>query len=186
MILGIKNRDEILNLILNRFRSDFARECSSRVLAIDGGVESVFELMVADNSQFSLAKQKEICFRSAYVLDYIYFNYPSNFAPLQERFIEYFPSCTNPSAQCHFLKIMADILKHHTPSKAQIELIATATAKWISHPKCKIAVKVWAMNILSTLRPSVEWIDEMWDDIEIMVMADASPAILVRKRRGWI
>ena len=41
------------------------------------------------------------------------------------------------------------------------------------------------MSILKALRNNVAWIDDIWDDLESVVTQNATPAILVRLKRGW-
>ena len=126
-----------------------------------------------------------VIFRSAHTLEYIYFNYHNLFTPFQERFLIDFTLCQNSSAKRHFSKIMADLLKQNTPNLDQIESIAEVAANWVADPKVRVAVKIWSMSILKILRPKVAWLNEIWEDLEAMMINNATPAIEDRLRRGW-
>ncbi len=47
---------------------------------------------------------------------------------------------------------MADLLHRHTPSIQQMWDIAEVSAAWIVEAKAKVAMKLWAMNVLTQLR----------------------------------
>ena len=168
----------------NRFYEDFAVITSVKVVEM-GAVDVLYQLATDNSLQLPKSKKQSVLFRSAYTLDYIYFNHRELFTPFVERFCSDFSSCENESAKRHFAKMMNDILKYHTPTTEQIELIAEAVAGWISDTKTKVAVKIWAMSILKALRNKVAWIDDIWDDLESIATQNATPAILVRLKRGW-
>ena len=177
-------RGELIEIMSNRFYEDFAVITSAKVVEM-GAVDVLYQLATDNSLQLPKSKNKSVIFRSAYTLEYIYFNHRELFAPFIEIFCSDFSCCDNESAKRHFAKMMNDILKYHTPTTEQIESIAEAVAGWISDPKTKVAVKIWAMSILKTLRDKVAWIDDIWDDLESVVTQNATPGILVRLNRGW-
>ena len=177
-------REELIEIMSSRFYENFAAITSTKVVEL-GAVDVLYQLATDNSLQLPKSKKQSVIFRSAYTLDYIYFNYRELFAPFIERLCSDFSSCENESAKRHFAKMMCDVLKYHTPTTEQIELIAEAVAGWISDPKTKVAVKIWAMSILKVLRNKVAWIDDIWDDLESVVTQNATPGILVRLNRGW-
>lgn len=52
-------------------------------------------------------------------------------------------------------------------------------------PEAKVAVKVWAVEVLKRCRERVGWVAESWDDIVETVALDATPGIESRMRKSW-
>ncbi len=177
-------RNKIIDLMLNRYYEDFAATAARAVLQMDG-VEELYSLSTDNELNLPLIKKERVIFRAAYTLEYIYFNHSEHFAPFTQRLFDDMPKCQNSSAKRIFGKIMAHMLKEQRPSPDQMNAIAEAAAQWVSDPKTKVAVKVWAMAILKSLRSQLSWVDLMWDDLETIASQDATPAINVRFRRGW-
>ena len=63
--------------------------------------------------------------------------------------------------------------------------IAEAAAEWAVDPGSKVAVKVWAVEVLCRCRDRVGWVAESWDDIVEAVAADATPGLACRLRKSW-
>ena len=175
----------MIELMSNRFYKDFAPTTARQVIGMEDGVAKLYDIATDNGLDLPTPLKRNVLFRSAYTLEYIYFNYPEHFTPFRERFYIDFCNCENPSAKRHFAKMMADILKHHSPTIEQTEAIAETSADWISNPKIKIAVKIWAMSILRILRPNISWVDEIWEDLEMSLQKISTPAIEVRRKRGW-
>ena len=96
-----------------------------------------------------------------------------------------FAACANASAQRHFGKIMADLLGRYAPESGDLERIAETAAGWAVSPEAKVAVKVWAVEVLKRCRERVGWVAESWDDIVEAVALDATPGIESRMRKSW-
>lgn len=96
-----------------------------------------------------------------------------------------FPACGDPSARRHFAKIMADLLCRVHPDPDVLERIAGAAAEWAVDPAAKVAVRVWAVEVLKRCRGRVAWVDEIWDDLLETQALTASPGIESRLRRSW-
>lgn len=174
----------LIELMTSMFYEDFAKIASAKVIEFDA-VEDLYELATDGSLDLPKAKRQAVIFRAAYVLDYIYFNRRELFEPFVARFCDDFSLCDNESAKRHFGKIMADLLKYYLPTEVQIESIAGAAANWISEPKSKVAVKVWAMAILKSIKDKLAWVDDMWDDIEAVALRDSTQGLMVRLNRGW-
>jgi len=52
-------------------------------------------------------------------------------------------------------------------------------------PGAKVAVKIWAVEVLKHCRRRVGWVQEVWDDIVETMAHDATPGIEVRMRKNW-
>ncbi len=178
-------REEIIELTANRFYKEYAATTAARVIEL-GAVTELYALATdVDLEHLPAAKRRNTVWRSAYTLEYIYFNHYELFSPFREQFIVDFTHCKNPSAMRSFAKVMADMLKRHTPTQQQMEEVAQCAAEWVADPKVKVAVKVWSMSILRTLRPHIAWIDDVWEDMETLLKNNSTPAIEVRFKRGW-
>lgn len=90
-----------------------------------------------------------------------------------------------PSARRHFAKVMADLLGRYSPGRRDMERIAEAAARWAVEPGAKVAVKIWAVEVLKHCRRRVGWVQEVWDDIVETMAHDATPGIEVRMRKNW-
>ncbi len=179
------NKNDIIKILSERHYHNFVECASTKIIELDANIEELYKLATDQDLNMPKAQKQNIIFRSAYILEYIYFNYPDLFYPFIERFICDYPNCKNASAQRHFTKMMADLLKKHKFNGEQINFIAEATTLWVSDPKTKVAVKVWAMHILNILKSDLLWLSEIWNDLEELMKNDASPAMLVRIRRNW-
>ena len=128
----------------------------------------------------------KIRFRAAYVLERLYFTAPEHFMPHAEAFCRRdFPACGDPSARRHFAKIMADLLRRVHPDSDVLDGVAGAAAEWAVDPAAKVAVRVWAVEVLKRCRGRVAWVDEIWDDLLETQAQTASPGIESRLRRSW-
>lgn len=52
-------------------------------------------------------------------------------------------------------------------------------------PGAKVAVKIWAVEVLKHCRRRVGWVQEVWDDLVETMAHDATPGIEVRMRKSW-
>ena len=69
--------------------------------------------------------------------------------------------------------------------RRDMERIAEAAARWAVEPGAKVAVKIWAVEVLKHCRRRVGWVQEVWDDIVETMAHDATPGIEVRMRKNW-
>lgn len=79
----------------------------------------------------------------------------------------------------------ADLLGRFTPEVRDLERIAEAAARWAVDPGAKVAVKIWAVEVLKHCRQRVGWVQEVWDDLVETMAHDATPGIEVRMRKSW-
>ena len=166
---------ELIKCLSERFYSDFADTVARRVRDADA-VGLLYEVVTGHKAAF----------RSAYVLEKIYFDAPDSFMPYAGLFCRTdFPACADPSARRHFAKVMADLLGRYTPEVRDMERIAEAAARWAVDPGAKVAVKIWAVEVLKHCRQRVGWVQEVWDDLVETMAHDATPGIEVRMRKSW-
>ena len=80
---------------------------------------------------------------------------------------------------------MADLLERYEPDGDALERIAETAAEWAVDPEAKVAVKVWAVEVLKHCRERVGWVAESWDDLVEALALDATPGIESRMRKSW-
>lgn len=176
---------DLIRLLSERFHGNFADETTRRVRDA-GAVDLLYEVATAPHPELPGPVRQKVLFRGAYVLERIYFDAPEAFMPRAESFCRVdFAACANASAQRHFGKIMADLLGRYAPEPGDLERIAETAAGWAVSPEAKVAVKVWAVEVLKRCRERVGWVAESWDDIVETVALDATPGIESRMRKSW-
>ena len=80
---------------------------------------------------------------------------------------------------------MADLLGRYEPEPEALDRIAEAAAEWAVDPATKVAVRIWAVEVLKGCRDRVGWVAESWDDIVEAMEQDATPGIECRMRKSW-
>ena len=176
---------ELVKSLSERFYSDFADTVARRVRDA-GAVELLYRVATSPYANLPKPARHKAAFRSAYVLEKIYFDAPDSFMPYAGLFCRTdFPACADPSARRHFAKVMADLLGRYAPESGDLERIAETAAGWAVSPEAKVAVKVWAVEVLKRCRERVGWVAESWDDIVETVALDATPGIESRMRKSW-
>ncbi len=177
--------DELIALLSERFYENFADNAARRVLDAEA-FDRLYELVVSELPNLPRYTRHVIHFRGAYVLERIYFSNPELFAPYAARFCRTdFPACKDPSARRHFTKIMSDLLRTYNPGAESWTAIADAAAEWVVDPAMKVAVRIWAVDVLRLCKGKVAWVAESWDDILETMTHDATPGIMCRLRKGW-
>lgn len=176
---------DLIKLLSERFYEDFADEAARAVLGADA-VDRLYGVAVAPPPELPKPVRQKVLFRGAYVLERIYFTAPERFMPHAGEFCRRdFPACANASARRHFGKIMADLLGRYEPEPEVLGRIAEAAAEWAVDPAAKVAVKIWAVEVLIRCRDRVGWVAESWDDIVEALAPDATPGIECRMRKSW-
>ena len=163
---------ELVKSLSERFYSDFADTVARRVRDA-GAVELLYRVATSPYANLPKPARHKAAFRSAYVLEKIYFAAPDVFMPFAGAFCDRdFPACTDRSAQRHFAKIMADLLGRYTPDSSSLERIAETAAQW-------------AVEVLKPCRERVGWVAEAWDDLVETMAHGATPGIECRMRKSW-
>ena len=178
-------RDELTTVLTKPFRSDFAAREARRVVA-EEAVALLYELATEPPATLPQVLRERTAFRAAYILEYIYFHAPEQFAPYCDRFIRQdFAHCAAGGARRHFAKIMAHLLPATELAESTLERIANAAAWWAIDPKAKVAVQIWCVEILQQCRTRCDWVEDLWEDLLANLSAKASPAIAARMRNSW-
>lgn len=178
-------RNDLMTVFSGSFTEGFADRIAAQVIR-EGCVELLYEVAVAPYEELPAAVRHKVRFRSAYVLERIFFGRPDLFEPCVAAFCRKdFPACTDPSARRHFAKIMVRLLPSHWLRTDELDRIAECAAQWILEPETKVSVKVWAVEILKCCRGRVGWIAETWDDLLEALALDATPGIESRLRKSW-
>lgn len=178
-------REELTGMLSGPFYPDFA-DTTARCVRDAGAVGVLYEVVTSPRGELPKPVRHKVSFRGAYVLERIYFGVPELFMPYAGSFCRTdFPACTDASARRHFAKIMAHLLGHYTPGLPCLERIAETAAQWAVDPALKVAVRIWAVEILKHCRQRVGWVAEVWEDIVETMAHDATPGIESRMRKSW-
>lgn len=178
-------RTELIALLSERRQEHSVDEVASRVCDADA-VGGLYRLVTALPGEIRQPLRHKLLFRGAYVLERIYFRDRSALDPWAEDFCRSaFPACTDPSARRHFGKIMVDLLEHCSPDAQTLDRIAATAAEWASAPSTKVAVRIWAMEVLKRCRGRVAWVGEVWEDLLELQRGGATAGIESRMRRSW-
>ena len=142
---------ELVKSLSERFYSDFADTVARRVRDA-GAVELLYRVATSSYANLPKPARHKAAFRSAYVLEKIYF---------------------------------ADLLGRYTPDSSSLERIAETAAQWAVDPGTKVAVRIWAVEVLKHCRERVGWVAEAWDDLVETMAHGATPGIECRMRKSW-
>jgi hypothetical protein len=94
-------KEELLKEIsqtLNKTRAD-------KLASLSATTQGIKQLL-----EFTFYPKKEIAFRSAWILENVYFKYPADFRPCLNDFSNAYCLQKNLSCQRHFTKMMMDII----------------------------------------------------------------------------
>lgn len=176
-------RDELVRMLSERVGEDFAGEMARRVVAADA-VATLYAVATDPAAVLPRPLREKVAFRSAYVLERLYFRWPEHFMPHAEQFCARdFAAASGMSARRCFGKIMADLLRRFRPSDDAAERIAEAAAEWLADLSSPVAVKVRAFEVLERCRDRVAWVDGAWSDLLDLFARNATPGITCRLRR---
>ena len=110
---------DLVKLLSERFYGNFADETARRVRDA-GAVDLLYGVATAPHPELPKPVRQKVLFRSAYVLERIWFGAPEAFMSHVEEFCRQdFAACANASARRHFGKIMADLLGRYTPESGE-------------------------------------------------------------------
>lgn len=178
-------RKDLISLLSGPFYENFAGPIARQVCR-EECVDLLYDIAVNAHRDLCAADRHKVLFRSAYVLEKIFFESPGLFEPHAADFCRTdFAACTDASARRHFAKIMAHLLRTCEPPPDALERIAEAAAEWMLVPDAKVAVKAWAIEVLARCRGRVGWVAESWDDMSEVLQQDATPGVASRLRRHW-
>lgn len=176
---------ELIGLLCEEFYADFAVTMAQRVRDADA-LGLLYATATSRHEELPREVRHKVLFRSAYVLEVIYLDAPASFRPFAESFCACdFAACTDESTKRHFGKIMTHLLREYDPGIAALGTIAETAAQWAVEPRTKVAVRIWAVEILKYCRQRVDWVAESWEDLLEAIAQDATPGICCRLRKSW-
>lgn len=182
---GAMNETALLGLLSERNAPRFAEKVA-RAVCDSGSVEVLYALITERASLLPQAVRHRLLFRGACVLERIFSDRPGLFEPCIDRFCRRdFPSCGDESMKRLFGKMMARLLVNYRPEDSVLERIAEAAARWAVEPRAKVAVRIWAVEVLLQCRGRVAWLAEIEEELLAVIGRDASPGIAVRMRKRW-
>lgn len=134
------------------------------------GDEAYFQ--IKDLIDLTFHPKKEVGFRAAWTLEYIFMNHHCAGDHLDD-LLSRFPEQKNPSCMRHYGKILAYLTgKHATGLKegqlaeTNFEPVIDILFSWLIDEKVLVATKVHAMQTLANLAPRYTWIkDELLETI---------------------
>lgn len=174
---------ELVKSLSERFYSDFADTVARRVRDA-GAVELLYRVATSPYANLPKPARHKAAFRSAYVLEKIYFAAPDAFMPFAGAFCDRdFPACTDRSAQ--------RISQRSWPTCWDV--IRPIPLRWSGSPRrrrsgppipARSAVRTWAVEVLKHCRERVGWVAEAWDDLVETMAHGATPGIECRCARA--
>lgn len=177
-------KEELVNLLGGDFYENFATIVAFEVLE-NGNFDDLIDLHLNYRSlPLSKSMSEKVAFRSSYVLERIYFIDNEAFMGFTDRFFENFVTVTNGSMMRHYVKICADLLSRGiVPNNC--EVVAKCCLDWVLDAKVRVAVKVWAIDVLILLQQRVDWVVDILPPVLETLSVDASPAIRCRIKRWY-
>jgi hypothetical protein len=144
--------------------------------------ESIDQLL-----ELTFYPKKEIAFRSAWILETVYFKNPVGFVHYLNAFNDAYCLQTNLSCQRHFTKIMMDITSFKNEAyrlfNLNFEPVTDTTFEWLIDPKTPVAVQANCLDILYNLSRHYDWIKEELISQTEFLLRDGSAALQSRGKR---
>ena len=195
------NREQFIEHFLTRFESGFAEKNAMKIQAQNLqklllNVMCEFILFNPKNPEFQSdeydylrvkkkTEREQNAFRCAYLFETLYFKDKQILFFLKDDFAKLFASVTNASMKRHFGKIATDLLKNDilTFSESDYEWLAQTAAAWAVAPRVRVAVQIWAFEILVLLRNKAKIDEETIGYLLEIFSQDSSPAMKSRLKR---
>ena len=133
---------------------------------------------------------KDIAFRAAWILENIFLQDPARYESDLEYLLSRIKDVKYASCQRHYVKILMHITQPKTLSviknqldKIDLEPIVEQCFDWMIDPKVKLAVKVFAGDVLFNLRKRYPWVEEELANQLRFLMRNGSPGIQSRGKK---
>lgn len=194
-------KNQFVNQFLKRFENGFSERNTSEIQ--NQNLESLLISVLRDiicydsnNPVFKLnefdylrirkkIEREQIAFRAAYLFETLYFRDKNNIQFFKDDFASMLSEVTNESSKRHFGKILTDVLKNNllTFSKEEYEILTETVASWAVAPQTRVAVQIWAFEILMLLREKANIPEESIGYLLEIFAQDSSPAMKCRLKR---
>ncbi len=183
---------EIVQMLMSDFYENFARKVGDKIIESDSTANLIdiatsddnIEKLTSEN-RLTLQQKNKICFRSAYVMEYLFLDGGVDLSEYYDRILNFYLILSNPGACRHFSKMIFNILKDY---KIEYELasdICEVALKWAEDNKTKVAVRIWCMEIVFSLKTQVMWVEDVIPDMIEILKKDSTPAMKVALKR-WL
>ncbi|MCD7962263.1 MAG: hypothetical protein LUF90_01635 [Rikenellaceae bacterium] len=162
------DKNEFYEIISQRFYGNCNDEWANLILKND---------LVTDAMDIALNGKGVQSFRSAYGLETAFFRDIVFFRPYYKRIVEDYNKISNESVMRHYGKIVYHIInrKLFVPDENLLNELAETVCTRAIDPRYKIAVKVWAMYIITIIYDKVPWTTEYLPDILDTLSHDPTP-----------
>ena len=124
-------------------------------------------------------------FRASWALEWAYFHHKDEFTPYIPAFLDNFCRADNGSVHRHYAKILFDMMKRGivTLDEERGQQVAEKSFDLLIDPGTKVAVKVWAMEILLLLSVRLAWVEESLADVVRQQLAGEHSAGMANRGR---
>jgi len=176
-----KNSTEIQNLNLESLLVNVLRDA-----ILFNSKDTAFKSKEYDYLRMRKKNEREqIAFRAAYLFESLYFIDKRNLHYFKDDFVKILSKITNESSKRHFGKILTDVLINNLLSftNEEYEKLAETVVTWAVAPQTRVAVQIWAFEILVQLREKAHIAEETIFYLFEMFAQDSSPAMKCRLKR---
>ena len=195
------NKQQFVEQFLMRFEGGFAEKAAAKIQhqSLQELLVSVMRALILFNPKnptfqteeydFLRVKRKlereQNAFRCAYLFETLYFKDKNILFYLKDDFAKLLSAIANESMKRHFGKIVTDILQDNVMlfSEEDYELLAQTATSWIVAPHTRVAVQIWAFEILVLLREKAKINEEIIGYLLDFFSQDSSPAMKCRLKR---
>lgn len=129
----------------------------------------------------ALSDDDKLAFRSAWSLDWAYFQGRERMRPYAGSFLDTYLASTNGSVHRSFSKVLCDMMRRGIIclTDDQAASVAEKCFDLLIRDDVKSAVKVWCAEILYELSATLDWIgDHLADTLRHQMETQPTPAIL--------
>jgi len=148
------------------------------------------QFLLRDLVAITFHPDKNIAFRAAWILENLFLTNPIDYESDLQYIISRIKEVKHESCQRHYAKIMMHMTSPKAPAVIKSKLAQTDMEgvieqcfDWMIDPAVKIAVKVFASEVLFNLRSRYPWIkDELADELPFL-MRNGSPGIQSRGKK---
>jgi len=148
------------------------------------------QFSIHDLIDITFHPDKNIAFRSAWILENLFLQKPESYIEDLEYLISRVKDIDNPSCKRHYAKILMHITAPKAPAiikqkliEIDLEPVVERLFDWLIDPKILIAVKVFAAEALFNMRNRYDWIAEELADQVHFLMRDGTAAIQSRGKK---
>ncbi|MEO8885374.1 MAG: hypothetical protein ABI367_04870 [Mucilaginibacter sp.] len=152
-------RDDIVKQLTTSLGKTTVDELSKKLKAQNFPFREVVDLTFHPN--------KQVAFRMAWLMDTLYFDDPMFYLDDIDYLLQQVPNIKYPASKRHYSRITLNLTSPRSPKAIQdklatidMEQVVEHFFDWMIDPKVKVAVKVFAAEVLFNLRERYPWISE--------------------------